>query len=128
MDTKNHEHRVLHYAVYNRSPEMVRLLMQYGADAHKGLWPIREATTAFTFAVERGYDEIANIIREEERRREEASPGKIIPGSGSHREDVWPGRSLRPVDRRTRRFIAALEANPSAFNTFFSRWRRFIAA
>ena len=69
MDTKDNEHRVLHYAVYNRSPEMVRLLMQYGADARKGLWPIREETTALTFAIERGYDEIAEIIREEEQRR-----------------------------------------------------------
>jgi hypothetical protein len=47
MDTRDNEHRVIHYAVYNRSPEMVRLLMQSGADARKGLWPIREATTAF---------------------------------------------------------------------------------
>jgi ankyrin repeat protein len=54
MDTGDNEHRVLHYAVYNRSPDMVRLLMQHGADARKGLWPIREATTALTFAVERG--------------------------------------------------------------------------
>ena len=78
MDTRDNEHRVLHYAVYNRSPEMVRLLMQFGADARKGIWPIREETTAFTFAVDRGYDEIANIIREEERRREQATPGTII--------------------------------------------------
>ena len=99
MDTRNNEHRVLHYAVYNRSPEIVRLLMQYGADAHKGIWPIREETTAFTFAVERGYDEIANIIREEERRREQATPGKIILGNGSHREDAWRGCLAYCADR-----------------------------
>jgi ankyrin repeat protein len=120
MDTRNNEHRVLHYAVYNRSPEMVRLLMQYGADAHKGIWPIREETTAFTFAVERSYDEIANIIREEERRREQATPGKVIPGSGSHREDAWPAaltEAARSSDETG--FIAALEASPSAIDTFF---------
>jgi ankyrin repeat protein len=120
MDTGNNEHRVLHYAVYNRAPEMVRLLMQYGADAHKGIWPIREATTAFTFAVERGYDEIADIIREEERRREQATPGTPIPGTGSHREDAWPAaltEAARSLDETA--FIAALEANPSVINTFF---------
>src|SRR5262245_27675310 len=120
MDTKDNEHRVLHYAVYNRSPEMVRLLMQYGADARKGLWPIREETTAFTFAVERGYDEIANIIREEEQRRKQATPGTTIAENGSHREDAWPAaltEAARSSDETA--FIAALEANPSAINTFF---------
>jgi ankyrin repeat protein len=68
------EHQVLHYAVYNRSPDMVRLLMQHGANARKGVWPHREATTALTIATERGYDEIVAIIREEERRREARKP------------------------------------------------------
>ena len=111
MDTRDNEHRVLHYAVYNRSPEMVRLLMQYGADAHKGIWPIREETTPFTFAVERGYAEIADIIREQERHREQATPGTIIPGKGSHREDPWPvvlAEAARSSDENA--FIAALEA------------------
>src|SRR5262245_63278986 len=94
MDTGNNEHRALHYAVYNRSPEMVRLLMHYGADARKGLWPIREATTALTFAVERGYDEIANIIRQEEQWRAQTTPEASIAGNGkigraSCRERVW---------------------------------------
>jgi len=62
MDTRDNEHRVLHYAVYNRSPEMVRLLMQYGADAHKGIWPIREETTPFTFNIHNGHP---NRIRSE---------------------------------------------------------------
>lgn len=120
MDTRDNEHRVLHYAVYNRSPEMVRLLMQYEADAHMGIWPIRDPTTAFAFAVERGYDEIADIIRQEDRRREQANPGTVIHGTGSHREDAWPAalseaaRSLNELA-----FLAALEANPSAINTFF---------
>jgi hypothetical protein len=35
------EHQALHYAVYARLPEMVRLLMQRGADARKGVWPHR---------------------------------------------------------------------------------------
>src|SRR5208282_3400922 len=49
--------------------EMVRLLMEQGADARKGIYPRREATNALTLATERGYDEIVAIIREEEQRR-----------------------------------------------------------
>jgi ankyrin repeat protein len=63
------EHQVLHYAVYARLPEMVRLLMQRGADARKGVWPHRTATTAVVIARERGDDEIVAIIEEEERLR-----------------------------------------------------------
>src|SRR5579862_4322268 len=63
------EHQVLHYAVYARLPEMVRLLMQRGADARKGVWPHRTATTALVIARDRGYDEIVAIIEEEENLR-----------------------------------------------------------
>ena len=59
----------------NRSPEIVRLLMQAGADARKGIHPHRDATTALTIAVERGYDEIVAIIEEEEQRRRETMSG-----------------------------------------------------
>src|ERR1051326_4149785 len=38
------EHRAIHYAVLLRSPEMTRLLMQYGADARAGIYPHRDAT------------------------------------------------------------------------------------
>src|SRR6516164_7469028 len=60
------EHQVLHYAVYARLPEMVRVLMQRGADARKGVWPHRAATTALVIARDRGYNEIVTIIEEEE--------------------------------------------------------------
>ncbi len=76
---ENDEHRALHHAVLHRQPEIVRLLMQHGADARKGIWPHRGATTAFTLAVERGYDEIAKIIEEEERRRSEDAPLSALP-------------------------------------------------
>ncbi len=42
------EHRALHYAVLRRQPEIVRLLMRYGADARKGIWPHRDATSPLT--------------------------------------------------------------------------------
>jgi ankyrin repeat protein len=66
---ENNEHRALHYAVLNRSPELVRALMQHGADARKGIYPHRDATTALTLATERGYGEIVAIILEEEQHR-----------------------------------------------------------
>ncbi|HEV2425087.1 MAG TPA: ankyrin repeat domain-containing protein [Terriglobia bacterium] len=72
MDTAgNNEHRGLHYAVLRRDPSMVRLLMQSGADARKGIWPHRDATTAFALAKDRDYLEIVAVLEEEEQRRRE---------------------------------------------------------
>jgi ankyrin repeat protein len=63
------EHRAIHYAVMHRRPDMVRLLMQSGANARAGIHPHRDATSAWTLAHERRYDEIVAIIEEEEDRR-----------------------------------------------------------
>src|ERR1051326_8567756 len=60
----DHEHRALHYAVLARNTEMVRLLMQAGGDARKGIYPHRDATSAHTIARERGYDEILAVIED----------------------------------------------------------------
>jgi len=68
---ENNEHRALHYAVMERKPGMVRLLMQHGANARRGIYPHRDATSAWTLAVERGYHEITAIIEAEEQRRPE---------------------------------------------------------
>jgi ankyrin repeat protein len=70
------EHRPLHYAVMARLPEMTRLLMQHGADARRGIHPHRDATTAWTMALERGFDDIVAVIREEEQRRRESMSGE----------------------------------------------------
>jgi ankyrin repeat protein len=71
---ENNEHRALHFAVLHRDAAMVRLLMEAGADAHKGIYPHRDATTAFAIAQEREYHDIVAVIEEEERlRREEMS-------------------------------------------------------
>jgi len=68
------EHRALHYAVLRRDEPMVKLLMEAGADARKGIWPHRDATSALTLACDREYSEIVAVIEEEERlRREEMS-------------------------------------------------------
>ncbi len=69
------EHRAIHYAVIDRRPEMVRLLMRKGANARAGIDPHRDATSAWTLAHERGYDEIVAIIEEEEESRAEPAPG-----------------------------------------------------
>jgi ankyrin repeat protein len=66
---ENNEHRALHYAVLRRDAEMVRLLMQAGADARKGIWPHRDATSGLALARDREYFEIVGIIEEEEQRR-----------------------------------------------------------
>jgi ankyrin repeat protein len=63
------EHRPIHFAVMNRSPEMVRLLMQHGAGARAGIHPHRAATTAWMIAKDRGYDEIVAVIEDQERRQ-----------------------------------------------------------
>ncbi len=68
----NNEHRSLHFAVLNHLPDMVRILMEAGADARKGIYPHREATSALTMAQERGYDQIVQIIEAEEQHRREA--------------------------------------------------------
>jgi ankyrin repeat protein len=68
------EHRAIHYAVIDRRPEIARLLMQNGANARAGIDPHRDATSAWTLAQERGYDEIVAIIEEEEERRAKPVP------------------------------------------------------
>ena len=67
----NDEHRGLHYAVLRHDPAMVRLLMEAGADARKGIFPHRDATSALAIARDRQYDDIVAVIEEEERRRRE---------------------------------------------------------
>jgi ankyrin repeat protein len=68
---ENDEHRALHYAVLGRDVLMVRLLMRAGADARKGIWPHRDATSALAIARDREYLDVIAVIEEEERRRRE---------------------------------------------------------
>ena len=102
---ENDEHRAIHYAVLARSPEMVRLLMEQGADARKGIYPRREATSALTLAAERGYEEIVSIIREEEqcRRTKLGSPNAAADELND---------AIRDGDEA--RAIAMLESEPAA--------------
>lgn len=68
---ENDEHRALHYAVLGRDVPMVRLLMRAGADARKGIWPHRDATSALAIASDREYLDVIAVMEEEERRRRE---------------------------------------------------------
>jgi ankyrin repeat protein len=69
----------LHVAVLDRAPELVRVLMEHGANARVGIYPHRDATSPLTMAIERGCDEIVAIIREEEQRRQHAKGGGTAP-------------------------------------------------
>ena len=104
---ESNEHRAIHYAVLNRLPDMVRLLMERGSDARKGIWPHRDATSALTIATERGYDEILDIILAEERRRQ-----------AQHRPDPVAMPALHEFVAQAERgdevgALSALQANPS---------------
>jgi ankyrin repeat protein len=102
------EHRALHYAVTSRSVEMTRLLMEYGADARKGVYPHRDATDALTIATERGYDEIAAVIRQEEQRRRAAASDLDAQTSSA------PDSLCEAIGRGDEaRAMALLEADPS---------------
>ena len=72
------EHRAIHYAVIHRQPEITRLLMRKGANARAGIDPHRDATSAWTLARERAYDDIVAIIQEEENRRAEPAHESTI--------------------------------------------------
>jgi hypothetical protein len=76
---ENDEHRVLHFAGFARAPEMVRLLMEHGADARRGIYPHRDATSPLTIATERGYTDIAAVIEDQEQRRRETKSGPNAP-------------------------------------------------
>ena len=74
----NDEHRAIHYAAIHRQLEITRLLMRKGANARAGIHPHRDATSAWTLARERGYDDIVAIIEEEENRRREPERASTI--------------------------------------------------
>jgi ankyrin repeat protein len=61
----------VHFAVLANAPGIVRLLMAGGATARDGVYPHRDATTAYELARHRGYTAIVQIIEEEETRRQE---------------------------------------------------------
>src|SRR5688572_15939439 len=118
LDVAEHdEHRALHHAVLQRQPEIVRFLMQHGAHPRKGIYPYRDATGALTLAADRGYTEIVEIMREEERRRTAKSPLAIVG------DEVL--MEMNAVLRRDDEdaMIALFEAHPALVHTANSEGR-----
>jgi ankyrin repeat protein len=107
------EHRPIHYAVMKQSPQMVRLLMQHGADARQGIHPHRDATTAWTLAKERGYDELVAIIEEEEQRRNR-------PASAGEREIIGDEPARAAVAAGDMEWLRARQADGTLVNPV--RW------
>ena len=103
VEAWNYEYTALHYAVLSRMPEMVRVLMESGADSHAGISPHNDATSPLTIAAERGYYDLVSIMREEEERRETNRPVE---------DEVLAGlrRALRAGDED--QVIAILERHP----------------
>jgi ankyrin repeat protein len=90
----------LHRAVLNRDAEMTRVLMQLGADARRGIWPHRDAASAYAIAKDRQYDEIVSVIEQEEERPRQAlcSPGAAIdPRTGEVLAAIRSQRSSEAI-------------------------------
>ena len=74
IDLGRGEMRALHMAVLKRDLEMTRLLLEFGADPDGGIWPKRDATGPYVLARERGYDELAEVLRAAREKRGARSP------------------------------------------------------
>ena len=112
LDVAEHdEHQALHHAVLQRQPEIVRFLMQHGADPRKGIYPYRDATGAFTLAAERGYTDLVEIMRGEEQRRTSKSPLAVV----DEEVLVEMNAALRRDDEDA--MIAVFEAHPALVHT-----------
>ena len=104
MSTNNLQ--VLHYAVLDRVPEIVRVLMEHGANAREGVYPHRDATSALAIAAQRGYDDIVVIIKNEEERRRSA---KSATGVAPEPDDLFQAIASGEVERA----IAMMVASPA---------------
>lgn len=96
----DNEHRALHYAVLRRDTAMVRLLMQAGADARKGIFPHRDATTALALARDREYPDIVAIIEEEEQKRRQSMScpnAAVSPVQEQINEAIREGENARAM-------------------------------
>ena len=103
----DNEHKPIHFAVLNRQPEALRLLLQHGANPHRGIYPNRDATTAYVLAQERGYDELVAILDEEGKNRRRAIAAAELTVSPLQEE---LHRAIERDDRA--RFEEILTAHP----------------
>lgn len=97
----------LHRAVLRRNEELTRVLMQLGADARVGIWPHRDATSAYVIAADREYSEIvATIEREEDQRRARLSH------QGNSTASAVDGLFKAIVEGRNAEAIGLVDADP----------------
>ena len=102
--------QVLHHAVLENAPEMVRILMAHGANAREGVYPHRVATMAHAIAVERGYDDIVRIIEDEEQKRRDTRSGRL---GAPPADELYRAIEQGDVDRVT----PMLDRNPALVHT-----------
>jgi ankyrin repeat protein len=69
VDQGRGEMRALHIAVLRRDLAMTNLLLEFGANPDGGVYPNRDATGPLVLARERGYEEIAEVLRAARERR-----------------------------------------------------------
>lgn len=105
---ENNEHRALHYAVLRQDVPIVRLLMETGADARKGIFPHRDATSAFAIARDREYKDVVAVIEQVEQHRREALS---CPNATVSPVQEQINKAIR--DCENSRAIALLEADES---------------
>jgi ankyrin repeat protein len=74
VDLGRGEMRAIHMAVLKRDLEMSKLLLEFGANPDGGIWPKRDATGPYTLARERGYEEIADVLRAAREKRGARGP------------------------------------------------------
>ena len=98
----------LRRAVLRRDEELTRLLMRLGANAHAGVWPHRDATSAYAVAFDREYSEIvATIEREEENR------GVRLRHAGKSTSMAVDELRQAIAEDRAAEAIALMEADPA---------------
>ncbi|HEX3877019.1 MAG TPA: ankyrin repeat domain-containing protein [Bryobacteraceae bacterium] len=118
--SESNEYRAIHFAVIRRDAAMTRFLMEAGSDARKGIYPHRDATTAYAIAREREYAEIVAVIEEVEgeRRRELSCPNVTISpvqdqiGAAIRRGDTAAAIRLLETDASLMRACDRAGANP----------------
>ncbi|MEM6313948.1 MAG: ankyrin repeat domain-containing protein [Planctomycetota bacterium] len=102
------EEQMIHRAVYRNDAPMLRLLMDHGADARRGIYPLRDSTTALAMATERGLDELVAVIRNVEAQRQEELSCPNVTISPAQLELAGLIRSGRDDEA-----LALLDADPT---------------
>jgi ankyrin repeat protein len=101
------EQGMVHLAVIHDRPEILRLLLENGANARSGIYPHRESTTALCMAEDRGHEHLVRIILEAELERKRALS---CPNVGISPAQEELAALIR--DGQTAEALARLQAQP----------------